>query len=116
SRDIQRELRDVDRLLKFNPKNTELLAQKKKLLAKQVQNTKERLDKLRGAQDQVTEAFKKGEISEEQYRAFQREIVETESKLKHYESQLKQLDQTHQSFGEKVASAGKTVKELGDSM
>lgn len=116
SRDIQRELRDVDRLLKFNPKNTELLAQKKKLLAKQVQNTKERLDKLKGAQDQVTEAFKKGEISEEQYRAFQREIVETESKLKHYESQLKQLDQTHQSFGERVASAGKTVKELGDSM
>lgn len=116
SRDIQRELRDVDRLLKFNPKNTELLAQKKKLLAQQVDVTRKRLDKLKGAQEQVTEAFKKGEISEEQYRAFQREIVETESKLKHYENQLKQVDKTHRSFGEKVASAGKTVKELGQSM
>src|SRR5699024_12049157 len=78
SRDIQRELRDVDRLLRFNPKNTELLAQKKKLLAQQVEVTRKRLDKLKGAQEQVTEAFKKGEISEEQYRAFQREITETE--------------------------------------
>src|SRR5690625_1669078 len=116
SRDIQRELRDVDRLLRFNPKNTELLAQKKKLLAQQVEVTRKRLDKLKGAQEQVTEAFKKGEISEEQYRAFQREIVETESKLKHYENQLKQVDKTHRSFGEKVAAAGKTVKELGQSM
>src|SRR5690625_3256771 len=116
SRDIQRELRDVDRLLRFNPKNTELLAQKKKLLAQQVEVTRKRLDKLKGAQEQVTEAFKKGEISEEQYRAFQRELVETESKLKHYENQLKQVDKTHKSFGEKVAAAGKTVKELGQSM
>src|SRR5699024_697087 len=116
SRDIQRELRDVDRLLRFNPKNTELLAQKKKLLAQQVEVTRKRLDKLKGAQEQVTEAFKKGEISEEQYRAFQREITETESKLKHYENQLKQVDKTHRSFGEKVAAAGKTVKELGQSM
>ena len=116
SRDIQRELRDVDRLLRFNPKNTELLAQKKKLLAQQVEVTRKRLDKLKGAQEQVTEAFKKGEISEEQYRAFQREITETESKLKHYENQLKQIDKTHRSFGEKVAAAGKTVKELGQSM
>src|SRR5690625_4900502 len=92
------------------------MAKKKKLLTQQVEVTRKRLDKLKGAQEQVTEAFKKGEISEEQYRAFQREIVETESKLKHYENQLKQVDKTHRSFGEKVAAAGKTVKELGQSM
>src|SRR5699024_692238 len=88
SRDIQKELREVERLLKFNPGNTELVAQKQKLLADRVSETRDKLDQLKGAQEEVTAAFKRGEISEEQYRAFQREIVETESKLKQYESQL----------------------------
>ncbi|MGE7545069.1 phage tail tape measure protein [Sporosarcina newyorkensis] len=116
SRDIQKELRDVDRLLKFNPKNVELLAQKQKLLADQVENTKKKLDKLKQSQEQVTQAFKNGEISEEQYRDFQREIAETESKLKHYEGQLKSVDSAHQSFGEKMAASGKKVKEFGQGM
>jgi len=116
SRDIQKELREVDKLLKFNPKNVELLTQKKKLLAEQVENTRRKLDQLKQTQEQVTQAFKEGKISEDQYRAFQREIAETESKLKHYEGQLKSVDATHRSFSEKVATAGKSVKELGQSM
>ncbi|GGN66732.1 phage tail tape measure protein [Oceanobacillus indicireducens] len=116
SRDIQKELRDVDRLLKFNPKNTELVAQKQKLLGDQVQATKKKLEQLKGSQEQVTEAFKKGEISEEQYRAFQREIAETESKLKHYENQLKGVDKTQRTFGDKLADSGKKVKDFGEKM
>jgi len=116
SRDLQKELRDVDKLLKFNPKNVELLAQKKKLLADQVENTKKKLDQLKQSQEQVTQAFKNGEISEEQYRAFQREIAETESKLKHYEGQLKSVDSTQKSFGDKMAASGKSVKEFGQGM
>lgn len=116
SRSIQTELRDVNRLLRFNPKDTELLSQKKKLLSKQVDVTRKRLEKLKGSQEQVNEAFRKGDISEEQYRAFQREIVETKSKLSHYESQLKSASETQRSFLDKVASSGKTVKELGQSM
>lgn len=116
SRNIQKELRDVDRLLKFNPKNVELVAQKQKLLADQVENTKKKLDQLKSAQEQVTKAFEAGDISEEQYRAFQREIAETESKLKHYEGQLKSVDSTQKSFGEKMAASGKSVKEFGDKM
>lgn len=116
SRDIQRELRDVDRLLRFNPKNTELIAQKQKLLGDQVQTTRKKLEQLKGSQEQVTKAFEAGEISEEQYRAFQREIAETESKLNHYENQLKQVDKTQRSFGEKMAASGKTVKEFGEGM
>lgn len=116
SRDIQKELRDVDRLLRFNPKNTELVAQKQKLLGDQVQSTKKKLEQLKGSQEQVTKAFEAGEISEEQYRAFQREIAETESKLNHYENQLKQVDKTQRSFGDKLASSGKRVKEFGEGM
>ncbi len=113
---LQGELKDVERLLKFNPKNVELLAQKKKLLSQQVENTRKRLDELKKAQVQVDAAFKNGEISEGQYRAFQREIAETESKLNHYENQLKQAGKTQQTFGEKMAAAGKTVKEFGQGM
>lgn len=116
SREIQKELRDVDRLLRFNPKNTELLAQKQKLLAQQVGNTKQKLDQLKAAQQQVNQQFKEGKISEGQYRAFQREIAETESKLKHYEGQLKQVDSSHRSFGEKMAQAGHKVKDFGQGM
>ncbi|WP_405100818.1 phage tail tape measure protein [Oceanobacillus sp. FSL H7-0719] len=116
SRDIQKELRDVDRLLKFNPKNTELVAQKQKLLGDQVQATKKKLEQLKGSQEQVTEAFKKGQISEEQYRNFQREIAETESKLNHYENQLKNVDKTQRSFGDKLADSGKKVKDFGEKM
>lgn len=113
---LQTELRDVDRLLKFNPKNVELLTQKKKLLADQVENTKKKLEQLKNSQEQVTKAFEAGEISEKQYRDFQKEIAETESKLKHYETQLKSVDSTQRSFGEKMAASGKTVKEFGQGM
>lgn len=113
SKDIQKELRQVDRLLRFNPKNTELLAQKQKLLGEQVSVTKERLDKLKAAEAQVQEQFKKGEISEQQYRDFQREIVETESKLKHYESQLKEVSKAHSELGEKMQEVGKGMKDVG---
>src|SRR5690554_2498637 len=75
SKSIQSELKQVERLLKLDPKNTELLAQKQKLLGDAVENSREKLDRLRATQEQVNEQFKKGEISEEQYRAFQREVV-----------------------------------------
>lgn len=116
SRDITKELREVDKLLKFNPGNTELIAQKQKLLSDQIGTTSEKLQKLRDAQEEVNRQFEKGEISEEQYRGFQREIVETESKLKHYEGQLKSLSDTHETLGDKVAKAGEKLKGVGDKV
>lgn len=116
SRDIQKELREVDKLLKFNPKNTELLSQKQKLLGDQVAVTKEKLDKLKAAQDQVKQQYEKGEIDEGQYRAFQREIVETESKLKHYEERLKQVNKENDVFAQKMDAASKKLKDIGGKM
>ncbi len=116
SRDVQTELRQVDRLLKFNPGNTELIAQKQKLLGDQVQATRDKLTRLKDAQEQVTQAFERGEISEEQYRAFQREIIETESKLKHFESQLQQSQSSLKEFGDNMEKAGEKMKEVGEKM
>lgn len=116
SRDTAKELRDVERLLKFNPKNTELLAQKQKLLGDQVNTTKEKLDQLKGAQAEVQRQFEAGEIGEDKYRAFQREIVETESKLKHFEGQLEQTKTKWESFSDKAVESGEKMKKVGGNI
>lgn len=87
SRDLQNELRQVEKLLKLDPTNTELLAQRQKLLADSIDNTKGKLDTLREAEKQVQQQIKEGKVSEEQYRALQREIVATEQKLEGLEGQ-----------------------------
>lgn len=65
SRSLQSELRQVDALLKLNPGNAELVAQKQELLAKAVANAKEKHDTLRAAQSQVEQQFAAGKISDE---------------------------------------------------
>lgn len=123
SRDINKELRDVNKLLRFNPKDTELLAQKQKLLGDQVSTTREKLDRLKQAEAEVQAQFERGDIGEEQYRAFKREVVETESKLKHYENQLKQVSDSHlilsrnlQDTGKKMQDVGKKVSDVGGDL
>lgn len=116
SRDIQSELRQVERLLKLDPKNTELLAQKQKLLGDAVATTREKLDRLRAVQEQVNDQFAKGEISEGQYRAYQREVEATEIRLKELEKQagttkksLEEIGKTLQESGKKISDAGGTL-------
>ena len=104
---LQKELKQVNTALKFNPDNVELLAQKQKLLTDQIQATKEKLDTLRAAEAQVAAQFKNGEIGEEQFRAFQREIVETESKLKTYQSQL-------EATGKKASALEELTETMND--
>ncbi|MDF2985736.1 MAG: hypothetical protein K0R50_1246 [Eubacterium sp.] len=93
SRDLQSELKQVEKLLKLDPTNTELLAQKQKLLADSVDNTKNKLNTLKDAEKQVQQQFKEGKISEEQYRAFQREVASTEIKMNKLENQGKQTNE-----------------------
>ena len=77
----QTQLKDVEKLLKLDPSNTELVAQKQKLLAQEIGATKEKLTTLKTAAEQANEQLQKGEITQEQYDALQREIQETEQKL-----------------------------------
>lgn len=116
SRDLQSELRQVDRLLKLDPKNTELLAQKQKLLTESVKNTSEKLNTLKETQKQVNEQFAKGEISEEQYRAFQREIIKTEEELKKLEGQLEQVNDKWKDTAERIGEFGDKSTELGKKL
>jgi TP901 family phage tail tape measure protein len=116
SKDIQSELKQVERLLKLDPSNTELLAQKQKLLADAIENAREKLDRLRSVQEQVNEQFQRGEISEGQYRAFQRETEKTRLELEKLEKQLKDMEPAVESFGEKMQKAGDKLKSAGEKM
>lgn len=84
------ELKQVERMLKFDPSNTELLAQKQSILADQISNTSQKLEVLKKAQSQVQEQFDKGEIGSDQYRAFQRELIKTEGYLESLQQKAKQ--------------------------
>ena len=89
SKSLQSELKQVEKLLKLDPKNVELVAQKQKILAEQVEETKKRLSLLKDEQSKVNELYKKGEIGEEDYRKYRRDVEQTEIKLKNLETQLK---------------------------
>lgn len=108
----QSQLKDVNKLLKLDPGNTELLAQKHKLLAEAVSETKEKLATLKTAAEQANTALANGEISKEQYDALQREIVETEQDLKNLETQANQSATVVQ----KIAATGERLKTVGDNI
>ncbi|MEK4581789.1 DUF2207 domain-containing protein [Bacillus sp. FSL R12-0074] len=108
SNDLTKELKDVERLLKFDPGNVEALAQKQKLLTQQIENTTEKLDKLKAAEQQVQAQFQNGKISEEQYRAFRREIEFTEGSLNGLKNKLGSM----KAEQENVASSTRQLETL----
>ena len=69
SQSLSGELRDINRLLKFDPGNADLLAQKQKVLAEAVENTGKKLETLREAERQVQAQFEKGDATAEQVSA-----------------------------------------------
>ena len=89
SKSLQSELKQVEKLLKLDPKNVELLSQKQKILTEQVEETKKRLALMKDEQAKVNAMFQKGEIGEEEYRKYRREVEQTELTLKNLEKQLK---------------------------
>ena len=87
----QKELKEVEKLLKLDPTNTELLAQKQQLLATQIENTKTKVSALKDAQKKADDEIKNGtEISDAQYRKLQREIANAEIQTKSLEEQTKE--------------------------
>lgn len=111
-----KELKDVERLLKLNPGNTELIAQKQALLAKQVENTSDKLKTLKDSQEQVQQQFEKGEIGEEQYRAFSRELEATEGALKGYKGQLNNIQGEQDRLGQNTQRLDTIFEATGSSV
>ena len=118
-RNTQSSLRDVNTLLKLDPKNTTLLAQKQKLLKEAISETKMKLDSLKDAQEQAKKQLENGELGQDKYDALQREIIKTENDLKKLEEEaskaasklttLAEVGTKMENAGEKISSAGKAI-------
>ena len=118
-KNTQSQLRDVEKLLKLDPGNTELIAQKHRLLAQAVSETREKLETLKTAQRQADEALRNGTISQDQYDALQREIVETEQRLRSLEEQANQSATALQKIGatgEKLQTVGNKISSVGQKL
>ena len=118
-RNTQSQLKDVEKLLKLDPGNTELIAQKHRLLAQAVSETREKLETLKTAQQQADEALRNGTISQDQYDALQREIVETEQRLRSLEEQVNQSATALQKIGatgEKLQTVGNKISSVGQKL
>lgn len=116
SRDLSGELGQINKLLKLDPGNTELLAQKQKVLADAVANTSKKLETLKEAERQVQKQFERGEVSEEQVRALQREIIATEKKLKGYENAIEETNQEMRGLDDSTEKVEGSTSNLGETL
>lgn len=101
----QSNLKDIDKLLKLDPNNTELLRQKQQELEKAIGLTKTRLDELKNAQSQVSEGSA-------EWDALQREIIATEQSLGQLEGQYAALQAGADQTAQKTRSLGEAFKEM----
>lgn len=115
----QSALKDVNKLLKLDPANTELLTQKQKLLKDAISSTKEKLDALKQAQVQAKEQLENGNLGQDKYDALQREIIETEQELKRLQEQAATTSTTLakiDEIGGKMENLGNSISGVGKKM
>lgn len=114
----QAQLKDVEKLLKLDPTNTEMLAQKQELLTQAISKTEEKLETLKDAAMQAEKQLGEGKISQEQFAALQREIAATEIELKRYDSQLDTAADATEDLGDAAEQAaqdsGDASEEIGE--
>ena len=112
SRSLQVELKQIEKLLKFDPTNTELLIQKQNVLADMISETSKKLNTMKEAEAQVIAQFERGEIAEDQLRAFQREIMQTEKDLGNMQAELRTATRNLEEFGDNNGVAKEATAKL----
>lgn len=110
-------LKDVERLLKLDPGNTELLRQKYELLNRQIDQTEEKLESLKNAEKSVQNQIKEGKVSEDQYNALKREIIATEASLRDLRSRADATDKAIRGIDEKpIEDVEKAAEDAGEAL
>ena len=126
-KNTQTQLRDINKLLKLDPTNATLLKQKMDALGKEISQTKDKLSQLKSVQEEMEQGLKNGNITQEQYDAWQREIIETENELKNLEKELRnvpsasdamlsQIGGNMEALGGKISAVGDKVSAVGDKL
>ncbi len=114
STDLSKELGEVNKLLKMDPGNADLLAQKQKILAEAVENTAKKLETLKEAEKQVQKQFEKGEVSEEQVRALKREVEAATQKLDGYKNAARETADEVENLGKKSKSSAEDLNSIAN--
>ena len=112
----QKQLNEVQKALKFDPSNAELLAQKYRLLTEKADETRKKLQTLKDAQAQIEEQYRNGEIDQGKYDAFRRELITTENQLKSLEKEAAKSNAAINSFGEKMKDTGGKLTAAGKAV
>lgn len=105
------ELRGVESLLKLDPTNTVLLAQKQDILAESIAGAKDKLKMLIAAQESMSKQLADGKISPEQYRDFEREIESTRQQLTRLEAAASGTDDAVADVGDAAEEAGEKAQK-----
>lgn len=119
SRNLQNELKQVERLLKFDPENTELLAQRQQILSEAIRETETRVDNLRQVGAQMQAQLERGEITTQQFREMQREIARAEqdlTRLRQSADSLNEVEQAADAAQEDIKELGDAAQDTGDDM
>lgn len=111
-KDTQANLKDVNKLLKLDPKNTELLAQKQKLLQSAVADTKTKLEQEKEALKQLAANDDGSEEVKKRQELLKREIEDTTISLKNYEKQLKQMPTAMSDLADKTGKLAEKTRGL----
>lgn len=113
-------LKDVNRLLKLDPSNAELLSQKQRLLGDEIKATSTKLETLKEADEKAKAQLESGTLGQDKYDALQREIIETESKLKTLQDEAKKVPSaiaaSMQELGAKMKGVGDKTAEVGKNL
>lgn len=108
TKDLNTELRNIDKALKFNPTSVDLWKQKQQVLTQKIGETEQKLDVLKQAQADMD--ARGVDHASAEYRDLQREIITTESQLKNFNGQLKQIGNVN------LRAASEQVKEMGNKL
>ena len=114
---LSKELRGVNSLLKLDPRNTELVSQKQKILAENIEATSKKLEELKKVEEMANS--ERNKVSDENYRNLQREIANTEYKLKQLQVQASKWTKAGESleeFSNKVTRISEKIDGLGSTL
>lgn len=116
SKTARNELVEVNRSLKNNKDSVVLWEQKQQLLSKAFETSKEKLNMLESAQEQVNKQLENKAITGEQYRAFQRELENARAEAKHFGSQLEDTENKVKDLKGIADKTSDSAENLGDEL
>ena len=106
----RKELEEVNKALKVSGDNAQLMAQKNTLLGEAIHDAQVKLQVLTSQQERMNEAVRSGDTTAEEYRAFQREIANTQAELAALTEEQKNLGKATEETTQKAVTLGDIVK------